>query len=303
MNTYIKAGIPENIPIYRHINKLIDNINKLMCPKDYCFIKNNYPWNWIDEIVNDINEYDIFTRWQMAIHPDGREVSIYINLESYEKAIEHFKEILAILSPIFKAIKKSEEDSNRCLHSYTLINETRQHIVSTGWDKFLKDSCLYASPTDSSSVDSDALPALEGVSNIEIDDEGEVKILESTRVEDEDSEEEEDEDSEEEEEEDSEEEEEEEEEEEVSDKLPEVVEPSKAEVKGEKPSLEELFKCGKIKITFNDVIDNIHHIDYVCNGESDESITGLNIQFIIPIIKSDVIKNLFRREIKDDKFE
>jgi hypothetical protein len=318
MNQYIKMSLPENLQIYRRINSLIDRIIELMCPKDYSFIRKDYPWDWFEAILEGIRVEDIFIRWQMAIHPDGREVSIFVDLESYEKAAAHFEEIRAILFPIFKGVHEAEEGVCHYIHPY-VRDSVRQDIVRKCWEKFLKAG---TAATDSSSVDSDELPALEEVSDIEFNDEGEIQILETTRVEDledEDSESDEDEDDETEAEDDDsddsdyedddeseegedEDEDSDDEKESLQDKLPEVLDSTEIEVEtktdSDEISLDKLFKQGKIKVVFNNPTDNIKGITWRYDGETDEILTGIDITFVVPISKVEVLKNMFKTNLE-----
>ena len=325
MNQYIKLSLPENLQIYRRINSLIDRIIELMCPKDYSFTRKDYPWDWFEAILEGIRIEDIFIRWQMAIHPDGREVSIFVDLESYEKAAAHFEEIRAILFPIFKGIQEAEEGVCHYIHPY-VRDSVRQDIVRKCWEKFLKTGIAPVPDTvaDSSSIDSDELPALEEVSDIEFNDEGEIQILETTRVEDledEDSESDEDEDEDDEteaenddsddsdyedddesEEGEDEDEDSDDEKESLQDKLPEVLDSTEIEVEtktdSDEISLDKLFKQGKIKVVFNNPTDNIKGITWRYDGETDEILTGIDITFVVPISKIEVLKNMFKTNLE-----
>jgi hypothetical protein len=324
MNQYIRLALPENLGIYRRINALIDRIIELMCPKDYCFIRKDYPWDWFEAILNDIRIEDIFIRWQMAILPTGREVTIFVDLETYEKAAGHFEEIRAILFPIFKGIQEAEEGLCHYVHPY-VRDERRQDIVRKCWEKFLDNRSTripIVETLDASSIDSDEMPALEEVSDIEFDDEGEVQFVETEQGAEEDNDEDEDdsesedddstdsdykeEDAEDENDEsdDSDYEEEEEdtddEKESLQDKLPEVLDTTeeKAEAEDKPYSLETLHKQGKIAVTFKDIIDSIKHIEFTSDKDNKDTISSINVSFILPIRKEDIIHSLFRKSIE-----
>ncbi len=135
MMTYIPLLWPGNSPLYRRIKSLIRQINDLMCPKGYCFIAKTYPWDWEEKLINNMPCEELFTQWQTTLLPSGREVSIFLPFESYDKACEYFEEIREILAPIYREIRASEE-----LHDITNYHEkqnNRQSIVSSIWDEFL----------------------------------------------------------------------------------------------------------------------------------------------------------------------
>ncbi len=308
MNQYIRLALPENLGIYRRINAIIDRIIELMCPKDYCFIRKDYPWDWFEAILGDIQAHDIFIRWQMAILPNGREVSIFVDLDTYEKATEHFEEIRAILFPIFKGIQESEEGLCHYVHPYTR-DAVRQDIVRKCWDKFLQNGYTripIVETLDTSSIDSDEMPALEEVSDIEFDDEGEVQFVETEQSEDEDEDEDEDSeseddstDSESEDEENSDSDDDEEDEKEsLDDRLPEVCDIVEVDDDGNKYSLETLHKQGKISVTFKDIIDSIKHIEFTHDKDNKEAICSMNISFVLPLNKDDIVKKLFCKSIE-----
>jgi hypothetical protein len=334
MNQYIRLALPENLPIYRRINFLIDRIIGLMCPKDYCFIKKDFPWDWYQTIMDGVKVENIFDRWQNVWLP-SREISIFVDLDTYEKAVEYFEEIRAILRPIFKAIHDAEEEV-QYTHPYTRDCE-RQNIVRECWAKFLEtgyvppkhtfdddDSSVNSdelppleeveSDDDNSSVDSDGIPSLEEVSDIELDDEGEVKFLDTTQADDGNEEEDEDEDEEEEDEDyvyesasdsdsDS-------DDDNVSDDES-VEEDTKSHVtiwsvskkdietvKTPFMSLDELYKQGKISVVFNDITDSIKNIDFTTDTDDTSYVTGMKLDFHFGIKKEDIFKNLFKENLE-----
>lgn len=321
MNQYIRLDLPvlsENLPIYRRINFLIDRITGLMCPKDYCFIKKEFPWDWYQTILDGVKAEDIFVRWQ-NVWLSTREVSIFVDLDTYEKAAEYFEEIHAILYPIFKRIHDAEEEV-QYTHPYTRDCE-RQNIVRECWAKFLETSYVPPKRTfdgddssvnsdelpplekvesdDDSSVNSDEIPSLEEVSDIELDDEGEVKFLDTTQAEDEDedsnyvyesasdSDDESDSDN-----------------ESVKEdtKSPVTIwSVSKKDIETVKTpfmSLDELYKQGKISVVFNDITDSIKNIDFTSDTDDTSYVRSMKLDFHLGIKKEDIFKNLFKENLE-----
>jgi hypothetical protein len=336
MNQYIKLSLADNVYIYRRINLLIDRIMELMCPKDYCFIKKDFPWDWYKALLGGVKVEEIFIRWQNTWLPT-REICIFVDLETYEKASEYFEEIRAILYPIFKAINDAESEVQP-VHPYTRDCE-RQKIVHECWTKFLETGYIPKPIHIDDDEYDEEIPPLEEVSDIELNDEGEVKFLETTR--DKEDEEDEDEDEEEEDEEDEsedkkeesedkdkEEEEKEEEEEEseeeedesededsdsdyvyesdsddesVEDKTNQsVIVTSSVDETVKSPclSLDKLYKEGKIKIVFNDITDSIKHINFTDDLYDKSYAISMKVDFHLSIKKEDILKNLFKENLK-----
>jgi uncharacterized protein YqeY len=72
----------------------------------------------------------------------------------------------------------------------------------------------------------------------------------------------------------------------------------KAEAEDKPYSLETLHKQGKIAVTFKDIIDSIKHIEFTSDKDNKDTISSINVSFILPIRKEDIIHSLFRKSIE-----